>query len=138
MASFNKVLLLGNLTRDPEVRQTPSGTVMSTFGLATNRRYRQDDAWQEEVCYVDVVAFGRLAETVGVYLKKGSLTMVEGRLHWRNWETEDGQRRSKLDVVANNVQFVPRTSGEGADLSHPDAIPVMAQGDQVLEDDIPF
>ena len=130
--------MLGNLTRDPEVRQTPSGTAVSTFGLAINRRYRQDDAWHEEVCYVDVVAFGRLAETVGEYLKKGNLTMVEGRLHWRNWETEDGQRRSKLDVVANNVQFLSRTSGEGANLSHPDATPVMAQGDLALEDDIPF
>ncbi len=138
MASFNKVLLLGNLTRDPEARYTPSGTVVSTFGLAINRRYRRDDVWQEEVCYVDVVAFGRLAETVGVHLKKGNLTMVEGRLHWRNWETEDGQRRSKLDVGANNVQFLSRTSGEDTDLSHPDTIPVMAQGDQAVEDDIPF
>ena len=133
MASFNHVLLLGNLTRDPEVRYTPSGTVVATFGVAINRRYRQDDAWQEEVCYVDVVAFGPLAETVGVALKQGHLTMVEGRLHWRKWETADGQRRSKLDVVAHSVQFLPQTSAEGADLSSPDATPVMAHKEGVNE-----
>jgi single-strand DNA-binding protein len=133
MASFNHVLLLGNLTRDPEVRSSPSGTVVATFGVAINRRYRQDDAWQEEVCYVDVVAFGPLAETVGVALKQGHLTMVEGRLHWRKWETADSQRRSKLDVVAHSVQFLPQTSAAGADLSYPDATPVMAHKEGVNE-----
>src|SRR5687768_8843378 len=108
MASLNKVILLGNLTRDPEMRYTPNGTAVSTFGLAINRRYRQGDEWRDDVCYVDIVTFGRQAETVGEYLSKGNLAMIEGRLQWRSWETEDGQKRSKHEVIANNVQFMPR------------------------------
>ena len=111
MASLNKVMLLGNLTRDPELRYAPNGTPIANFGLAINRRYRQGEEWREDVCYVDVVTFGRQAETVGEYLSKGNLAMIEGRLQWRSWETEDGQRRSKHEVVANNVQFMPRTQG---------------------------
>ena len=111
MASLNKVLLLGNLTRDPELRYAPNGTPIANFGLAINRRYRQGEEWREDVCYVDVVTFGRQAETVGEYLSKGSLAMIEGRLQWRSWETEDGQRRSKHEIVANNVQFMPRSQG---------------------------
>ena len=75
MASLNKVILLGNLTRDPEMRYTPNGTAVSTFGLAINRRYRQGDEWRDDVCYVDIVTFGRQAETVGEYLSKGNLAM---------------------------------------------------------------
>jgi len=114
MASLNKVLLLGNLTRDPELRYAPNGTPVANFGLAINRRYRQGEEWREEVCYVDVVTFGRQAETVGEYLSKGNLAMIEGRLQWRSWETEDGQRRSKHEIVANNVQFMPRSQGGGS------------------------
>lgn len=114
MASLNKVILLGNLTRDPELRYTPNGTPVSSFGMAINRRYRQGEEWRDEVCYVDIVTFGRQAETVGEYLSKGNLAMVEGRLQWRSWETEDGQKRSKHEVVANNVQFMPRMQGEGS------------------------
>lgn len=114
MASLNKVVLLGNLTRDPELRYTPNGTPVSSFGMAINRRYRQGDEWRDEVCYVDIVTFGRQAETVGEYLSKGNLAMIEGRLQWRSWETEDGQKRSKHEVVANNVQFMPRMQGDGS------------------------
>lgn len=113
MASLNKVILLGNLTRDPELRYTPNSTPVTSFGMAINRRYRQGEEWRDEVCYVDVVTFGRQAETAGEYLSKGNLVMVEGRLQWRSWETEDGQKRSKHEVVANNVQFMPRMQGEG-------------------------
>lgn len=113
MASLNKVILLGNLTRNPELRYTPSGTPVSSFGLAVNRRYRQGEEWKDEVCFVDIVTYGRQAETVGEYLSKGSLALVEGRLQWRSWESEDGQRRSKHEVVASNVQFMPRTRDEG-------------------------
>jgi single-strand DNA-binding protein len=119
MASLNKVILLGNLTRDPELRYTPNGTPVSTFGLAVNRRYRQGEEWRDDVCYVDIVTFGRQAETVGEYLNKGNLAMVEGRLQWRSWETEDGQKRSKHEVVANNVQFLPRGRDEGMGQSPP-------------------
>ena len=103
MANFNKVILLGNLTRDPDMRFSQTGTAIANFGLAVNRG--------EEVCFIDIVTFGRQAETVGEYLAKGQLVMVEGRLNWRSWETDDGQRRSKHEVVANTVQFMPRGSG---------------------------
>jgi single-strand DNA-binding protein len=111
MAGFNKIVLLGNLTRDVEIRYSPNGTAVANFGLAVNRRYRQDDEQREEVCYVDIVVFGRQAKNVGDYLTKGSLALIEGRLQCRRWETPEGQKRSKHDVIANNVQFMPRTSG---------------------------
>jgi single-strand DNA-binding protein len=140
MASLNKVILLGNLTRDPELRYTPSGTAVSTFGLAMNRRYRQGDEWKEEVCFVDVVTYGRQAETAGEYLSKGSMALVEGRLQWRSWESETGQKRSKHEVVAANIQFMPRSRDEGGGRSTSDTF----GGDSGMpiplpdDDDIPF
>lgn len=140
MASLNKVILLGNLTRDPELRYTPSGTPVSSFGLAMNRRYRQGEDWKEEVCFVDVVVYGRQAETVGEYLNKGSMALVEGRLQWRSWENETGQRRSKHEVVASNVQFMPRTRDESMGRGGFEA---PREGDEMdiplpEDDDIPF
>jgi single-strand DNA-binding protein len=99
--------LLGHLTHDPELRYTANGTPVATVGLAVNRRYRQGDETKEDVCFIDVVTFGRQAETVNEYLQKGSPALVEGRLQWRSWETEDGQRRSKHEVLAERVQFLP-------------------------------
>jgi single-strand DNA-binding protein len=107
MVSVNKVLLLGNLVRDPELRYTASGTAVATFSLAVNCRVRQGEDWRDEVCFMDVITFGRQAETVGEYLAKGRLALVEGRLRWRNWQGDNGQRRSKHDVVAERVQFLP-------------------------------
>lgn len=140
MASLNKVILLGNLTRDPELRYTPSGTAVSTFGLAMNRRYRQGDEWKEEVCFVDVVTYGRQAETAGEYLSKGSMALIEGRLQWRSWESETGQKRSKHEVVASNIQFMPRTRDEGMGRSTPDAFGADSETPMPLpqDDDIPF
>jgi single-strand DNA-binding protein len=142
MASLNKVILLGNLTRDPELRYMPSGTPVSSFGLAMNRRYRQNEELKEEVCFVDVVVFGRQAENVGEYLRKGRLALVEGRLRWRSWETESGQKRSKHEVVAETIQFMPRgrddsTTGPAADFSSSESRSDM---DMPLpeDDDIPF
>jgi single-strand DNA-binding protein len=111
MASFNKVILMGNLTRDPELRYTPSGSAVANFGLAVNRKYKQDDELKEDTCFVDIAVFGRQAETCSEYLNKGSLVLIDGRLNYRKWETEDGQTRNKLDVVANNVQFMPKGLG---------------------------
>jgi single-strand DNA-binding protein len=111
MASLNSVILLGNLTRDPELRSTLNGTSVASFGLAVNRRYRQGEEQREEVCFVDIVCFGRQAETASEYLSKGNLVMIEGRLQWRSWETPEGQKRSKHEVIANNIQFMPRSSG---------------------------
>ncbi len=140
MASLNKVILLGNLTRDPELRYTPNGTAVSTFGMAMNRRYRQGDEWKEEVCFVDVVTYGRQAETAGEYLSKGSMALVEGRLQWRSWESETGQKRSKHEVVAINVQFMPRMRSEGMEQSAPEASGSEEGMAMPLpeDDDIPF
>lgn len=114
MVAFNKVILIGNLTRDPELRYTPSGTPVVNFSLAVNRRYRQGDDQKEEVCYVDIVAFGRQAEHCGQYLSKGDGAIVDGRLQQRRWETDDGQKRSKHEVVAQTVNFLPKKVSSGS------------------------
>src|SRR5213592_4948105 len=92
MAGYNKVILMGNLTRDPEIRYAPSGTPVANFGLAINRRYRQGDETKEEVCFVDIVVFGKQAETCGQYLRKGNGALIEGRLQMRKFETKEGRR----------------------------------------------
>jgi single-strand DNA-binding protein len=141
MASFNKVILLGNLTRDPELRYLPSGTPVSTFGLAVNRRYSQGEERKEEVCFIDIVAFSRQAEIAGEYLSKGRMALIEGRLRWRTWESQDGQKRSKHEVVADMIHLMPRARDEGMGRSSPEAIPAGGgEMDAPLpeEDDIPF
>lgn len=106
-ANLNKVLLIGNLTRDPELRYIPSGTAVSTFTVAMNRAYAtQSGEKKEEVTFIRVVVWGRRAEACGEYLSKGSPVFVEGRLRTRTWQTPDGQNRSTVEVVANNVQFL--------------------------------
>lgn len=118
MASFNKVLLMGNLTRDPELRYTASGSALATFGLAVSRKYKSGDDWKDEVCFVDITVWAKQAENCAEYLSKGSPVFIEGRLNFSTWET-DGQKRSKLDVVANVVQFLSRgpapVKGAGTD-----------------------
>jgi single-strand DNA-binding protein len=118
MASYNKVILLGNLTRDPELRYTPKGTAVANIGIAVYRKWKNDSGeMQEEVTFVDVTAFGRTAENVGQYLRKGSPLHLEGRLSLDQWEDrETGQKRSKLKVVADSIQFLStgdRDSGGG-------------------------
>jgi len=120
MASLNKVILLGNLTRDPELRYAPNGTPVTRFGLAVNTaRAGQGDERKEEVCFVDIVAFGRQAETASEYLSKGRPALVEGRLQWRSWEGQDGQKRSKHEVIAERIQFMPRGREEGTERTSP-------------------
>lgn len=132
MANLNMVLLIGNLTRDPELRYIPSGAAVANFGLATNRIYTtQDGERKEEVCFVEIVAWSRTAENCANYLSKGSPVFVEGRLQFDSWETEDGQKRSKLKVVANRVQFLSGRRDEGAPGSG-------GQGGGEADDDIPF
>lgn len=114
MANYNKIILMGNLTRDPELRYTANGTAVANFGLATNRRYKQGGELKEEVCFVDIVVFGKQAENCGEYLSKGKSVLVDGRLQYRRWENEDGQRRSKHEVVANSVQFMSGRSESGS------------------------
>jgi len=106
-ASLNKVLLMGNLTRDPELRYIPSGTAVANFDLAVNRVYSsQSGEKKKEVSYIRIVTWGRRAEVCGEYLAKGSPVFVEGRLRSRSWETQDGQKRSTIEVIASNVQFL--------------------------------
>ncbi|MEK7805216.1 MAG: single-stranded DNA-binding protein [Planctomycetota bacterium] len=107
MASLNKVFLMGNLTRDPELRYTPAGLAVASFGIAINRAWTAKTGEQkEDVCYVEINIFGRRAEVVGEYLSKGSPIFIEGRLQFNQWETKDGQKRSTLRVVADNFQFI--------------------------------
>ncbi len=115
MTSFNKVILLGNLTRDPEVRYTPTGSAVAGFALAVNRKYKQGEETKEEVSYIDIVVFGTQAENCGKYLHKGDAALIEGRLQQRRWEDKDsGQKRSKVEVAAQTVNFMPRKSSSGA------------------------
>ena len=112
MVSFNRVILAGNLTRDPELRFTQSGTPVCGFGLAVNRVFSKN----EEVDFFNVSAWRELGETVANYKKKGDPILIEGRLQYRTWEAQDGSKRSKVDVVADNVQFLgrPGDSNDGA------------------------
>lgn len=118
MASFNKVILVGNLTRDPELRYTPKGTAVAKIGLAVNRVWTSETGEKkEEVTFVDIDMFGRTAENVAQYMRKGSPLLVEGRLRLDQWDDKQtGQKRSKLGVVAESVQFLgsPRASEGGA------------------------
>ena len=114
MASFNKVVLIGNLTRDPQSKTLPSGTVVTEFGMAVNRKYRtQQGEDREEVTFVDCSAFGKTAETIAQWCQKGKLLFVEGRLKYDTWEDKNGGgKRSKLTVVVENFQFIgPRQDG---------------------------
>lgn len=114
MASFNKVILAGNLTRDPQVSMLPSNTPVCEFGLAMNRRWRsQNGEMKEEVCFVDCRAFGRQAETLGQYMSKGKPILVEGHLRFEQWESKEGGKRSRLSVVVENFQFLGTGGGGG-------------------------
>jgi single-strand DNA-binding protein len=152
--SFNQVILMGNLTRDPELRQTPNGHSVASFGLALNRSYKGADGnWQEATDFVDIVAWGPLGERVAQYLSKGRPCLVNGRLQSRAWE-QDGQKRSKVEVVAQDVTFLGGPgggSGEGGGNAPSAAAPKPSKStkkdDVVIEDigdepinldDIPF
>ncbi|MBF0318734.1 MAG: single-stranded DNA-binding protein [Nitrospirae bacterium] len=109
---YNKVIFLGNLTRDPELRYSPQGTAVANFAIAINSRTKQGDEWKDEVLFMDVAVFGKQAENCGEYLSKGNGVLVEGRLRERKWEAE-GQKRSKFEVIAQTVRFLPKR-GESA------------------------
>ena len=132
-ASVNKVFLMGNLTRDPELRYIPSGQAVTTFTIAVNRTYNsQAGEKKEEVSFIRVVVWARMAENCNEYLKKGSPVFVEGRLQSRTWDAQDGTKRSTLEVVAQSVQFLSRGSGKpgqpSGDTSESDAIFEEPQG----------
>jgi len=122
---------MGNLTRDPELRFTSSGSALAKFGLAVNRKYKAGDEWKEEVCFVDITVWGKQAENCAEYLSKGRPVFIDGRLQFSTWETEDGQKRNKLEVVANTVQFLGQSGGGKSGMA-PDT------EDYPVKDDIPF
>lgn len=119
MASLNKVILIGNLTRDPEVRFTPKGTAVCDVSIAVNRKWRDEQSnTQEEVTYVEIAVWGKTAENCGQYLKKGSSACFEGRLQLETWDDKTtGQKRSKIKVVAEQVQFLSSPNREGGQQS---------------------
>jgi single-strand DNA-binding protein len=114
MANLNKVLLIGRLTRDPETRYTPSGAAVTEFGFAVNRYYTVNGERREDTCFIDISAWGRLGEQVRNYLRKGSQAFIEGHLVFSEWQTQEGQKRTKLRVTADTVQFLdPANRGQG-------------------------
>lgn len=110
MASYNRVILVGNLTRDPELRYIPSGTAVAEIGLAVNDRVKKGDQWVDETTFVDVTLWARTAEVANQYLSKGSPVLIEGRLKLDQWE-KDGQKRSKLRVIADKMQMLGGRDG---------------------------
>lgn len=107
MSSYNKVILMGNLTRDPELRYTPNQVAVVDIGLATNRKWTGQDGQQhEEICFVDCTIFGKRAEVINKFFKKGSPIFIEGRLTFDSWQAQDGSKRSKLKVTIENFEFV--------------------------------
>src|SRR5260370_36917673 len=120
MEGFSKGILMGNLTGAAETRYAPSGTPVANFGLAINRRCRPGDETKEEVCFVDIVVFGKQAETCGQYLSKGNGALVEGRLQMRKFETKDGQKVTKHEVVAETVRFLPKRMDQGSEAPVPE------------------
>lgn len=149
MANFNKVLLMGNLTRDPQLSYLPSQTAVVDFGLATNRKYKgQDGSMKEDTCFVDCQAFGKTAENINKYCKKGNPLFVEGRLKFDSWTAQDGTKRSKHRVTVENFQFLSgggQSGGSPASQASPSSAEEQtyqpdehAQGQGQAGDDIPF
>lgn len=135
MAKLNKVFLMGNLTRDPELRYTPSGTAIASFGIAINRTWSGlDGEKKEEVCYVDINMFGRRAEVINEYFSKGNPIFIEGRLQFQQWETKDGQKRNALRVVAEDFQFIGGKTRKDEGSSFPEGTGPI----DVNEEEIPF
>lgn len=147
---LNKAMVIGNLTRDPEVKALPSGAKVCSFSVATNRVWKdKNGAKQESVDYHNIVVFGRQAETTGQYLKKGSSVLVEGRMQTRSWDGQDGQKKYRTEIVADRVQFGPRSGAAtgGKDMSadesgaSKDNIPadtIDYPEEEINPDDIPF
>ncbi len=147
---LNKAILIGNLTRDPEVRAIPSGMKVANFSLATNRVYKDAQGQKKEsVDYHNVVVFGRQAETAGQYLKKGQSVLVEGRMQTRSWDDKDGQKKYRTEVIADRVQFGPKAAGGagGGQAAHQEQSPeekssgkppVEYPTEEINPEDIPF
>jgi len=147
---FNRAIIVGNLTRDPELRSLPSGVKVATIGVATNRVYKdKNGVRQEDTQFHNVVVFGAQAETSAQYLKKGQTVLVEGRMQTRSWDAADGQKRYRTEIVADRVQFGPKAGGASVGLagqsssapskSQPEELKtIQYPEDEVNPDDIPF
>jgi single-strand DNA-binding protein len=146
---LNKAFIIGNLTRDPELKSLPSGMHVATFGVATNRVWRdKNGARQDATEFHNIVVFGRQAETAAQYLKKGNGVLIEGRIQTRSWDGQDGQKRYRTEIVAERVQFGPKGSGGGVvpaagpketvpeKKGEPDAIEYPTE--EIKAEDIPF
>ena len=144
MASYNRVVLMGNLTRDVELRYTPAGTAVTDISLAVNERVKRNDQWTEEANFFDVTLWGRTAEVASEYLSKGSPVLIEGRLKQDRWE-QDGQKRSKVKVIGERMQMLgSRGSGGGGSSNAPHSVPAAqstaaapSQGPP-QDDEVPF
>jgi len=136
MASINRVVLVGNLTRDPELRTTPNGKSVCTLGLAVNEKYKNDAGeWIEKPNYFDIVVWGAQGESCAQYLSKGRQIAVDGRLSFRSWEAQDGSKRSKVEVIANTVQFLGSRQDAGASSGSSAGTPVAAGAPSGLSPD---
>jgi single-strand DNA-binding protein len=142
-ANINRVVLVGNLTRDPELRNTPSGTAVCSLRLAVNSRRKDETGqWVDKPNYFDVTVWGAQGENCHQYLAKGRPVAIDGRLEWREWEAQDGTKRQAVDIVADNVQFLGgRGDAEGSPAYVPQGAAVVADADfpsSASDDDIPF
>jgi len=148
---FNRAIIIGNLTRDPEMKALPSGISVTTFSIATNRVWKDKEGKQQESTdYHNVVVFGRQAETVAKYLKKGSLSLVEGRMQTRSWDAQDGSKKYRTEIVADRIQFGPKSAGNSSFAQKPEATEakqgnikeeidtIQYPDDEINPDDIPF
>ena len=130
--SINKVIITGNLTREPEQRVAASGTTVLSFGVAVNERRRNNNGeWEDFPNYIDCTMFGSRAEAVGRYIGKGSKVAIEGKLRWSKWEANDGSKRSKLEVIVDEIEFMSKAENAEKKGSKP-------AGDDLFGDDIPF
>ena len=145
LPSLNKILIAGNCTRDPDVRYTQSGAALTRFGIASTRYFRDPKStsaeWKEETCFVNVVTWGQLAERLGDTLKKGVAVLVEGRLTSNSWETEDGQKRTSIEIRGDAVQVLDRRGSGGGEASPAYAggpAEPQSQDEPLPADDLPF
>ena len=137
MASYNRIVLMGNLTRDPEVKETQSGVLVCKFGIATNHKYKsRDGEAREEVCFVECIAFAKAAETLGKYMAKGKSLLVEGRLKLDQWTTKDGEKKSKHTVAVEAFAFIGRR--DDTNTAPPAAVPTQDGAPVPPDDDIPY
>jgi single-strand DNA-binding protein len=138
--SINRVVVTGNLTRDPELRATSSGMAVLKLGIAVNDRRKnpQSGEWEDSPNFFDVTVFGQRGESLSRFLQKGSKIAVEGKLRWSQWETPDGDKRSKVEIIADDIEFMTARGEGGGAPQYSAPAPVAAPKSEVFEDDIPF